>query len=310
VSPEGTSILRISDLADELVPLLVEGTSVDALAAHVAQRRPGVRLVEAKLGEFLKRLDACGLLEGSTAAPQALWPDRRIELCRPDAFARTVARLIGLVPRPIVLLALAGAIALSGYHILAAFLGPRRPSPADLLWLFDPLGAAAFLLLVVPVHELCHAVACRMAGAPVGGAGLVRHRSLLFGPYVDTTQAYRVPGRWARFWIPAAGPLVDLLAAGIAASVAASTNGAGLAGRAATYTFVLSLAAFYFDTSPIGISDGSRMLEALLDDDLARRSALTPVRSRLSPRSSIVLYRTACVLHFVTGMAAMILLSR
>jgi putative peptide zinc metalloprotease protein len=214
-----------------------------------------------------------------------------------------MARPFASLPRWVSVALLVALLTWAVAGVVLVLLGSLKPQLADSVRGFDLWGLALFALAVVPLHELAHGVACRVAGAPVQGAGLILHGNILPGPYVDTTQAYRVSARWSRFWIPAWGPLVDLLAAGAAAWVVLHTAGLGAVGHASRYVFLLSLAFLYFDTNPLTNSDGSRMLEAALDDELARRAALTRYRARLSPWYVIVWYRLACVLHLAGATA-------
>lgn len=172
---------------------------------------------------------------------------------------------------------------------------------------FNLIGFLALFLIVIPIHEAAHAVACRLAGAEVGVAGIIMHGGLIPGPYVETSKAYRLKEKSKRFWIPAAGPLVDWCAAGIVAWIILLSPGLGeTAVEALSYLFILCLLFVYFDTNPFTASDGSHMLEALLDDELARKSALSRQQATLSAHSGIKLYRRACVAHLLLAIAILV----
>ncbi len=79
------------------------------------------------------------------------------------------------------------------------------------------------------------------------------------------------------------------------------TGGDGLVGRASLYVLLLSCLFVYLDTNPFTPSDGSHMLEALLDDELARTTALSRRRSPLSMRPVINTYRLVSVVHFLVA---------
>jgi hypothetical protein len=304
VPPGGGLPIVVNAMGDGLMPLLARGASRRDLEAHLRERCPNASDLSSKLQAFLGRLERSGLLESSSERPPAPPPRRRrIELVTLDPMARILARGLVRVPRAIgrsllILLTLAAAW-VTGV-VLAS---PARPHPAWVVDHFDALGLAVFVLLAVPLHELAHAIACRAAGAPVGRAGIVFHGGVIPGPYVDTSDAYRVSSRWSRFWIPGCGPIMDLFAAAGGAALVVLTGGEGRIGAASQYLLVLSLFFLYFDTNPLVASDGSRALEALLDDDLARRTALTRRRRRLSSWHVIVLYRLACVLHVAATLA-------
>ena len=303
VSPDGSSATRIGEIGEELLPLLVRGADVDGLAAFLQRQHPRARDIPVKLDRFLAELDLGGLLATSQhPSRRARSGTKRVPLFNLDRLARNLAEWWRWIPAPqshclVALLVVAAAIGL-----VAAWLGdPRRLNPAGLVARFDPVGLVVFVFMVVPLHELSHAVACRAAGVPVTGAGIILRSYVIPGPYVETTQAYRIANRWRRFWIPATGPLVDFLASGTAAWTVVLTGGDGPVGRASLYVLLLSLLFVYLDTNPLIASDGSHMLEALLDDELARTTAVSRHDAGLSRRSVIRTYRLVCAAHVVVA---------
>jgi putative peptide zinc metalloprotease protein len=296
ISPTRDTPVRLSPIAEELMPLLARGAEFDQLAAKLQVRHPTATDLGAKLTAFLAQLQKAEVLESAPAA-RTRRARPRFVLGHPDPAARAIAAALartGWVGRitwhALLLAAVVGIAAL-------AWAG-RAPRPDVLFTRFDGWGLAIFALLVVPLHEFSHAIACRLAGAPVGAAGILFHGWIVPGPFVETTGAYRVASRARRFWIPAAGPAIDLLAAGAAAWGLLWAGDAHPALTAAlAIVFVLSAAFVYLDTNPLGPSDGSHMLEAVLDDELARRSALSRTRARLSSRWTVSIYRTVATLH-------------
>jgi len=303
VSPDGSSATRIGDVGEKLLPLLMRGTNVDLLVAFLQQQHPLARDISVKLNRFIAELDRVGLLATCRRPTErARSRARRFALFNPDRLAKQLAEWWGWMPATqshalVVVLIVTAAIGL-----VAVWLGDhQRLNPVGLVRRFEPIGLAVFVFMIVPLHELSHAVACRAAGAPVTAAGIMLHSFVIPGPYVDTTQAYLVAERWRRFWIPATGPLVDLLASGTAAWMVVLTHGYGLVGRASLYVLLLSGLFVYLDTNPLARSDGSHMLEALLDDELARASALSRRRAALSSRTGIATYRLVCIVHFLVA---------
>jgi Zn-dependent protease len=301
VSPDGLSATRIGEVGEALLPLLMRGADMDGLAAFLQQQHPLARDVSAKLDRFLAELDGGGLLAtGYRPAKRMRSGVKRFALVNPDRLAKELARWWARIPaaRSRWLLALLMVTAAIG--LVAVWLGNSQwLNPVGLVRRFDPFGLAVFVFMIVPLHELSHAVACRAAGVPVTGAGIILHNFVIPGPYVDTTQAYRVADRWRRFWIPATGPLVNFLAGGTAAWIVVLTHGEGVVGRASLYVLLLSCLFVYLDTNPLTPSDGSHMLEALLDDELARTTALSRRRTRLSMRRVVNTYRLTCLVHLV-----------
>jgi putative peptide zinc metalloprotease protein len=297
VAPEDGRAVRVSPVAHDLLPLLADGASFDELLARLRERHPRAADAEAKLAAFLHQLERAGLLAtlsgGATRRAAARWP-----LIDADPLARGAARVLQRLPGAWGwgLLGLLGAGALAAVVVLAA--GGRLPHPTALFSRFSVWGLAVFVFVVVVAHEAAHAVACRLAGVPVGDAGLIFHGGLVPGPYVNTSHVYRLARRAPRFWVAAAGPLVDFLALGAAAGwLLAVDDPSAPAGQAAATLFLLCAAFLYLDTNPLAPSDGSRMVEAWLGDELARRSALTRHRARLSGWKTVAWYRIACSTH-------------
>jgi len=299
VSPDGSAATRISAVGETLLPLLVRGTSVDLIAAFLQRQYPSARDIPVKLHRFLKALEIGGLLaNGQGPTKRRPSGGRRFALFNPDHLAIQLARWWEWIPGSqflVVVLLVTAAIGL----VVVGLEHGEWLNPIGLMKRFEPIGLAFFVLVIVPLHELSHAVACRAAGVPVTAAGIMWHSFLIPGPYVETTQAYRVQDRRRRFWIPATGLLVDVLASGAAAWMVVLTHGNGLVGRASLYVLLLSGLFVYLDSNPLTPSDGSHMLEALLDDELARASGLSRGPATLSTRLVINTYRLACIGHFL-----------
>jgi putative peptide zinc metalloprotease protein len=165
------------------------------------------------------------------------------------------------------------------------------------------LGAACYLLILVPMHELAHAVSCEMAGARVGAMGIVFRNALFPTPFVDTSRSYLIANTWRRFWIPAAGPTVDFLGSGAAAWILSLSNRDACGKSIAASLFTLGMIYFYVNTSPLLASDGSRMLATLLNDDLARRNAFVSHPGPASKPAMRLIYRVASCAHLLLGIA-------
>jgi Peptidase family M50 len=301
VSPDGSSATRIGEVGHALLPLLMRGADMAELAAFLQEQHPLARDIPIKLDRFLAALDAGGMLEtGNRPAKRPRSGNKRFALVNPDRVATELARWWGRIPAVPSRWLLALLMVSAAIGLVAACLGNSQSlNPVGLVTQFDPFGLAVFVLMIVPLHELSHAVACRAAGAPVTGAGIMLHCYVIPGPYVETTQAYRVKDRWPRFWIPATGPLVNFVAGGMAAWIVVLTHGEGSVGRASLYVVLLSCLFLYLDTNPLTPSDGSHMLEALLDDELARTTALSRRGTHLSMRRVVNTYRLLCLVHLI-----------
>lgn len=298
VAPDSGSSVRVSPIAEELMPLLASGARFDQLAARLKTNHPTVKDVEPKLKGFLDQLLRSGLLSAQVQVSRRRHDAPKIVLFHPDPWAAHIARWVSVVPAwvrwSILVALLIGAVA----GVLGLVWERSVPGLRDIILAMNPIAIGIFVLVVVPIHEAGHAVVCRFAGAKVGPAGIFLHGWLIPGPFVDTTGAYQIRERWKRFWIPAAGPIVDLLAAGAAAWVLLTYGGANETVKAVASSLFLLCAVFLFlDTNPLAPSDGSRMLEAAMDDELARRSALSPKRALLSHWRAVAWYRVACAIY-------------
>lgn len=310
VSPDGRSALRTGRVGGALLPLLLHGTTREQLMIVLRQRYPVAGDVDEKVERFLETLRRAGMLTGASARRMRRGATQKFAPIDVNPVARLVARVLNGRPRLVLsVLALGIVSAVVGVSI-AWTMDPQHLSPVGLVHRFDPIGLALFVCIVVPLHELAHAVACAAAGVPVTSAGIVWRGRIVPSPYVDTSQAYRVAGRWTRFLIPAAGPLVDLLASGAGAWGIVFTTATGVVGHAALYLLLLSLVFLCFDTTPLTPSDGSHMLEAMLDDELARVAALSRWKPRLSPPRIVWTYRAACVAHTLSAAAVLIVTVR
>lgn len=188
---------------------------------------------------------------------------RRVWWCNP---------LTGLLAAALLLAALAFALGPSSHRLeLTAPLMQVQGHPSDLLLLLLPL----LFFVELALHELAHAVACRLFGARSGGFGF----GLLWGVmpicFTDTTDAYTIDNKYQRMAISAAGPLVDALALGLAALVAWSSPPDALIGRLAVAYSAFPLSMLLINLNPFLIRmDGYWILSDWLEQPNLRQTAL------------------------------------
>lgn len=305
VQPEDGRSMRISKVGEELIPLLARGATLDELEHHLLQRFPAAGDVRFKLRQFLTQLAGSGFLGQQEAVPIRR-KAHRLDLFNPDPAARAVAKALLAVPAFLRGLILGALLAMAALALAALALSPALPHPGRIVTGFSWSGLC-FLLVLIPVHEFAHAVACRMAGVPVTSAGVLIH-GFTPGPFVDTSGSYRVTDRRARFWIPAAGPLIDLAVCALAAAVLTFGGQWSLDPRileAAPFVFLGSAVLLILNLNPLMPSDGSHMIEALRDDELLRRSALSRRGSKLSRPMDVALYRVLASM-FWQGLAVLL----
>ena len=221
---------------------MFRGTSKNQLENLLKERYPDNNDISSKLAKFISQLERNGLLESSCSQVKTSGTQAMEGL----KFATRIHWLIKQLAGSTKCRGGYGGCHLPGHYYWILWIGAGLPGKKEAVFLdvfyhFDLLGFAVFLLIVIPLHEFAHAVACRLAKAPVSGAGIIFHHRLIPGPYVDTTQGYRVMGRWKRFKIPAAGPFVDFMASGVAAWVIIWTGQEGPFTPPAYFVMCISL---------------------------------------------------------------------
>ena len=295
-SGTGKSV-RVSGASIALLPLLDEGCRFTDLIKAIAVEHPSARRVDVKLSSFLKTLGDAGLMENSDENHKKGL--LRFNFGSPDGIASAFANTFLFLPRIIRMFVLIG-LCISSFAVIGYAIGTDLIGTPE--YLIDNFSAAAFLFfifVIVPIHEMAHAVACRMGGVKVRQAGIIFHGNILPGPFVNTSQSYMVTSRWKRFWIPAAGPLINLLSSGLFASLfILYPEGTSFINIHEIGTlFFLSIIFTFIDTNPFSATDGSHMLEAWLDDELARRAAWFKLEDSLTSRKTIQRYKTISILH-------------
>jgi putative peptide zinc metalloprotease protein len=222
-----------------LLEMLRRHVSLAEMSRDFARKFPPRTITEPELWAFLSRLHEAGLLMSDAAGQgDELLQRHRTERVRswslawaqltairfrginPDAaltaihrhgrwlFSRTTLMLAALV------VLFAASIVVGHFDEVRARL-PELSVFADwrnLVWLFVAIGAIKCL------HELGHALACKHFGGEVPEMGVLL---LVFVPslYTDVTDAWRIPSKWQRILVSAAGMLVELVIASLATIV-------------------------------------------------------------------------------------------
>ena len=300
IPPEGTAPVRINRIGEELLPLLFKGTTREQLETILIGRKPSCVDVSLKLMRFLSMLADRGLLESSRSNVESV-PKKpfRLRLFDLDPTVRVIAVWINKTPCWLRWFFTVVSVIWALFGIVMVLLETGQSIYLDIYNRFDFIGLVLFVLLVVPSHELAHAVACRLSGTPVSEVGIVFHHRFLPGPYVNTTQGYRVTERWNRFKIPAAGPFTDLFFCGLASWAVMIDIQNLQVSQTANFVMILSLLILYFNMNPFTPSDGSHMLESLMNDELLREVAVYGRKSGFTNPKAVMVYRLACVLYLV-----------
>lgn len=202
----------------------------------------------------------------------------RIPLIDPDHF---LDRWVGIFGRVFTWYGLAAWAVLlgAGFYFLSVRWGELVSRASGVL---DPSNLPllyASLVVVKVFHEFGHAFACKRFGQLGGTSGEVHVMGVMFlvfapFPYVDASIAWAFRNKWHRTVVGAAGILVELAFAAVAAIVWANTStGSTLNAIAYNVIFFASVNSLLFNGNPLLRYDGYYILSDLTEiPNLAQRS--------------------------------------
>jgi putative peptide zinc metalloprotease protein len=230
---------QFSDEEYALANLLRQPMSIGELQRAFARLFPPQTITPQGVWDFLSRLHSAGLLVGDAAGQghELLARMRRERTQRwwlswtqilairfrgidPDRFLTALHNGCRWLFSPPPLLAAVMLVAFAGSLVISnwAAFHHRLPDLSALVdfrnlpWLLVAIG------LVKVLHELGHALVCKHFGGEVRELGLML---LSFAPclYCDVTDAWRLPSKWQRIAVSAAGMGVELVLASLATIV-------------------------------------------------------------------------------------------
>nr|WP_256774855.1 MULTISPECIES: M50 family metallopeptidase [unclassified Stenotrophomonas] len=142
-------------------------------------------------------------------------------------------------------------------------------------------------VIELALHELGHALACRLMGARPKGFGV----GLLFGVlpivFTETTDSYTIPSRTKRAFVSFAGPMVNLMSFGLVMSLYWSVAPGGLAAKLLLAYSALPLASFLVSMNPFYLRmDGYWILADWLERPNLRRDAMRYLKSMFTRGSA------------------------
>lgn len=187
----------------------------------------------------------------------------RIPLLDPDDFLKRSLRYVGRIISP------AGAViwlvtVLFGLKLVIDHfgelveLGQGVLAPSNLFFLY------LSMVLLKTLHEFGHAYACRHFGGEVHVMGVML---MIFTPvpYMDATASWAFRSRWQRAFVGAAGMIVEVFVAALAAMVWSSTGPGLVNSLAFNVMFIASVSTLLFNLNPLLRFDGYYILSDLLD---------------------------------------------
>lgn len=204
----------------------------------------------------------------------------RFPLIDPDRFLERWVGVFGLVfswPGLVLWLIL---LAVGGYTVVEnaglfwnEFNADMVLAPANLPWLY------LAMVIIKGIHELGHAFAVKRFGRLEGVGGEVHTIGIMLLvftplPYVDASSASAFRNKWHRVVVGAAGILVELAVASVAAVIWAATNPESAVHQVTfNMMFIASVSTLLFNGNPLLRFDGYFILSDLIEiPNLAQRS--------------------------------------
>ena len=202
---------------------------------------------------FDSRQNLAGLLRQVLISPLSI----RIPIWKPSGFSLPFRYLAKIVFHPITASLLFVALWICGFLVLGSVLADpgrlifdvRRMQGDRLLFI------VVLYLLIKSLHELGHVLACTRWGADCKEIGVLL---LFFTPclYCDTTDCWKLPSKWQRSAVAAAGIYVELLISCVAAAVWLSTRDGLEHTLAASTMLMCSLGTILVNGNPCFKYDG------------------------------------------------------
>ena len=158
-------------------------------------------------------------------------------------------------------------LVISAGLLLAVELGTVQSRLPDFSAFFNVRAAWWFAVALIgtkALHELGHALMCRHFGASCREFGVM---VLLFMPtfYCDVSDAWRLPSKWQRILVSAAGMLVELVVAAVATWLWWLSEPGSLNAICLRIMFLCSVSTLLFNANPLLRYDGYYMLSDWLE---------------------------------------------
>ncbi|MBH2698421.1 PqqD family peptide modification chaperone [Serratia marcescens] len=288
--------LKLSGFSARLAQQLQGGSSMAALLTELAEHHPNATPEQCQqaLSAFLLRLKQANMIvDGAQKRSAAAKVAGRYRLPNPDRVAHKIATVLRVVPRGLGYGLLSLAIAAALWRFIACLPGLNA-------WLLQGEWASVQLLVMlvgIPLwlflHEMAHAVVCRLYGCPVLGAGLQFRGWWLPSAFVNTSAIALFPQRGMKAWVAMAGPLMDLLCLGALAALSESA-----AATAIRPLLLLILFGLLFNLTPFRLSDATRAFRAFAQPGANKKTRVWSARGRR-------LFHSYCLLYSLCMAAAM-----
>lgn len=283
--PVSLKFFRLRDEECSILRMLDGRATLEDVRRQFERQFAPLRLGVQQLHNFIFRLHGFGLVVADVAGQGDVLAKRSRAARSNDLFSALgnplAVRLPGLPARPIVetlyplcrwmfaplaVLFWCLLVASAAGLVILEF-GSFRERLPD-FWTFFNLRTATWfavaLIITKALHELGHALMCRRYGAQCREFGVLL---LLFMPtlFCDVSDAWRLPSRWQRILVSAAGMLIELVLASIATWLWWFSEPGLLNTICLRVMFLCSVSTIVFNANPLLRYDGYYILSDLLD---------------------------------------------
>lgn len=197
----------------------------------------------------------------------------RFPLLDPDRFLVRTMPVIGRLISPFGALLWLVVVGL-GLNVVVDNFGDLRAQGEGILSTNNLFLLYLGMVVVKALHEFGHAYFCRKFGGEVHVMGIML---MIFTPmpYVDATSSWSFRERWKRVLVGAAGMIVEVFFAAIAAFIWARSAPGVIHSLAYNIMFVASVSTVIFNVNPLMRFDGYYILSDLLEiPNLNQRSTM------------------------------------
>lgn len=294
-NPFSNQYFRLRPAAYEFVARLRPDCTVEEVWQQCLDRFPDEAPSQEAVIQLLSQLYFANLLQYDLAADSAQLFQRykqrkqretgfrflnimfmRFPLLDPDRFLVRVLPVLGKLISPagaflwLVVVGLAVKLVVDNFDALRVE-GQGVLAPGNLVLLY--LG----MVVIKTLHEFGHALFCRKFGGEVHVMGLML---MIFTPmpYVDATSSWGFRERRKRVLVGAAGMIVELFVAALAAFVWVRTGPGTLHSLAYNMMFVASVSTLVFNINPLLRFDGYYILSDLLEIPNLNQRAMGQLR--------------------------------
>ena len=281
-NPFSNQYFRLRPEAYEFVSRLCPERTVEEVWQQCLQRFPDTAPSQESVIQLLSQLYFANLLQYDLASDSAQLFERykkrkqremgfrflnlmfmRFPLLDPDRFLVRTLPLVGKLISPVGAL-LWFLVVGFGLKIVADNFGAVRAQGEGILSADNLILLYLSTVGIKALHELGHAYFCRKFGGEVHVMGVML---MIFTPmpYVDATSSWSFRERWKRVLVGAAGMIVEIFFAAIAAFIWAKTGPGIVHSLAYNIMFVASVSTVIFNINPLLRYDGYYILSDLLE---------------------------------------------